>query len=982
MNVFPRERSRRRVQVCAALYIIFCAQHVAAGTAQAKPTLVSLSTSTRAVALDAVTFTPEPFSPRPVFFLYGSDRPTSIMLFVLNLPLSAGEDASALTADAEDAAHRHYNLEVEYVGKVPGQEWLSQVNLRLDGDMGDVGDVLVGINHQGVNSNRVRVGIGHVGGGPEDDAGAVATPAPPYTISGRIMSGERGLGGVTVTLGGAQTGVVTTGDDGGYSFPITSVGDYKVTPSKNFHSFTPPDKSFDNLDGNRTADFSATPTAYTVGGVAKDDEGEGISGLPLTLSGSGDSAPRMVITSQGGSFVFTNVVAGRGYTITSPDTSIFTFTQSNVGELDGDVTLTFNGTRRRYSIIGVVADSSGQGLRGVNVSISGALGMSTTTDANGVYSFGNLPAGKLYTVTADKTVYVANPESRSYNLSRDERADFTVVIGYRVNGRVVDGNGKGIYGIEMRLRGAEATGVYTALDGSYSFAVTTGGDYSITPFKEQDAYQFSPPSQSFRASSGNRTFNFTATPVIPSPVHVLEFDGQPMSVDYGIFWPQDMPVGKFFWEFWAMPGENTQGRYILSDGYGGTHTLLFGFNYGPRGYSLFGNIWNGTQPFYFDSDEGPSVGEWGHYAVGWDGRNIMTYYDGVPVGKTPFAGPRVSTGTGWGATLLLIGGSTHQNLIGRIAQVRGYEENNPRESSPESSFAPQTVFSAEGQLMSRYFQPAERVADLSYGYGGAPHVGWPRGMRDFYFNYSCPGCPVPQFVVDPTAPDFSNPANPGRAKTLVLGPPPTPGGALVFDSFSRDNSTYILGGKGGLGATVEGTAGPKTWQTGVATEQPQPFGILGGRAVLLTDDEALAWVSTGAGGTNLDVRVERTAGANGSGVNTGLCFRVVDKSNFFFAYTTDDEANPSAPKRLTLGYYLSGARTILANAVALPQSNWKTLRVVTTRTGAINVYADNALAYSVNNSVHAPATGAGLYNYAAGMGLSNRWDNFAVFELP
>src|ERR1044072_5694531 len=50
--------------------------------------------------------------------------------------------------------------------------------VRLADEMGDVGDVLLRLNLHGVSSNRVRVGIGHVGGGPTDDVGAVSTPAP------------------------------------------------------------------------------------------------------------------------------------------------------------------------------------------------------------------------------------------------------------------------------------------------------------------------------------------------------------------------------------------------------------------------------------------------------------------------------------------------------------------------------------------------------------------------------------------------------------------------------------------------------------------------------------------------------------------------------------------------------------------------------------------------------------------------------------
>ena len=41
-----------------------------------------------------------------------------------------------------------------------------------------MGDVLLRLNLHGMSSNRVRVAIGHSGGGPADDPGAVATPAP------------------------------------------------------------------------------------------------------------------------------------------------------------------------------------------------------------------------------------------------------------------------------------------------------------------------------------------------------------------------------------------------------------------------------------------------------------------------------------------------------------------------------------------------------------------------------------------------------------------------------------------------------------------------------------------------------------------------------------------------------------------------------------------------------------------------------------
>src|SRR5262249_19695936 len=81
-------------------------------------------------------------------------------------------------SDAEDATGKHYMLPVEYQGTVPGFPGITMLVLRLSDDIGDVGDVLLRVNLHGMSSNRVRVAIGHMGGGPPDDTGAVPTPAP------------------------------------------------------------------------------------------------------------------------------------------------------------------------------------------------------------------------------------------------------------------------------------------------------------------------------------------------------------------------------------------------------------------------------------------------------------------------------------------------------------------------------------------------------------------------------------------------------------------------------------------------------------------------------------------------------------------------------------------------------------------------------------------------------------------------------------
>jgi uncharacterized protein GlcG (DUF336 family) len=146
-----------------------------------RPILISREDSTRAIAFESVTQQREPFSPTAVI-RFGPDPSTRIMLFAMNLQLQPNETAAAVTAEAEDADHVVHQLSVEHVGTVPDQPWATSVVLRLNESLGDVGDVLVRIKYQGTFSNRVRVGIGHVGGGLPDDEGAIPTPGSEIPI--------------------------------------------------------------------------------------------------------------------------------------------------------------------------------------------------------------------------------------------------------------------------------------------------------------------------------------------------------------------------------------------------------------------------------------------------------------------------------------------------------------------------------------------------------------------------------------------------------------------------------------------------------------------------------------------------------------------------------------------------------------------------------------------------------------------------------
>lgn len=114
--------------------------------------------SNRAAALDSVSWMRAPF-PALTKYNFSPDGQTRVALFATNLELLPNENFSAVTAQAEDAAQRIYPLSVEYVGKVPLLDWLTEVIVKLPGEIRDAGDVWVSVNLRGAVSNKVLLKI-------------------------------------------------------------------------------------------------------------------------------------------------------------------------------------------------------------------------------------------------------------------------------------------------------------------------------------------------------------------------------------------------------------------------------------------------------------------------------------------------------------------------------------------------------------------------------------------------------------------------------------------------------------------------------------------------------------------------------------------------------------------------------------------------------------------------------------------------------
>jgi hypothetical protein len=124
----------------------------------AAPILLTEANTNRAVVLDSVTFMRDPF-PLTTINNFSLDLRTRVTLFAIRMDVLPGEDISVVTAQVEDTAHKIYPLKVEYVGKVPEFDWLTQVVIRLPDDLLNAGDVLVSVSLRDKVSNKAIMGI-------------------------------------------------------------------------------------------------------------------------------------------------------------------------------------------------------------------------------------------------------------------------------------------------------------------------------------------------------------------------------------------------------------------------------------------------------------------------------------------------------------------------------------------------------------------------------------------------------------------------------------------------------------------------------------------------------------------------------------------------------------------------------------------------------------------------------------------------------
>ena len=377
--------------------------------------------------------------------------------------------------------------------------------------------------------------------------------AEPGTISGAVLvdvngdgiaeAGDtNGLAGVTITLkqGSTNVATTTTAANGTYSFANVWPGSYTVVQ-------TLPAGYLNTLDSAGTTNEQIAVTLQSGGsaagnnywdaqyagisgsvlvdvngdGIAEAGDTNGIAGVTITLK-QGSTVIATTTTAANGAYNFANVVPG-SYTVVQTLPAGYLNTLDSAGTTNEQIPVTLasgaTSANNNYwdahygSVSGVVRlDVNGDGvaeagdtngLAGVTVQLldtNGVVIATTTTDANGAYSFANVPPGNYTVVQTDPAHYTTTLDSagttnnqipvtllsggtlnENYYDAQPGTVSGSVFVDQNGDGIAQAGDTNGIAGITITLQQGSTViaTTTTAANGAYTFANVWPGSYTV-----------------------------------------------------------------------------------------------------------------------------------------------------------------------------------------------------------------------------------------------------------------------------------------------------------------------------------------------------------------------------------------------------------------------------------------------------------------------------------------------------------------------
>ncbi len=259
------------------------------------------------------------------------------------------------------------------------------------------------------------------------------------------------------------------------------------------------------------------PALASVNGLVIDQNGNPMRDFKVTLEGDEE---RFTTTAEDGTFSFSNLTPGGNYTVTPNQLGYFYDfpSQSYIG-ITGENTFVFTATPTNFDVSGMVKDGAGQPIANVLVKLDGSVVAETSTDANGRYTFANLPANGSFTVSPSPDGNMYTPASKNIDglMADVTEADFIqaapTAANVSVSGRVTTANGQGIRGARLTLTAPDGTR-RTAVTSSFGYYAFDGVEVGQTYVLEiaSKKYMFANPTRVFSLQDTLTDMDFTSEP--------------------------------------------------------------------------------------------------------------------------------------------------------------------------------------------------------------------------------------------------------------------------------------------------------------------------------------------------------------------------------------------------------------------------------------------------------------------------------------
>ena len=383
-----------------------------------------------------------------------------------------------------------------------------------------------------------------------------------YDIAGRIADEDgNGVSGVTIrfeSTDGSYSSVETDIDGRFQKYDL--IGEVEVIPQKTGWGFSPSSKrvSEENLE----LDFTAKNDRYDIAGRVVDDDGDGVEGVTVRFNNPNDSYSS-VETDFRGRFSKHDLI---GEVEIIPDKDGWRFSPSSKKVSEEDMDIEFEGISDYYDIDGRIVDTDGFGLRDISIHLyqSGEYEDTIKTEVGGYFSREGLEGDWL--LKPDDDNYTFSPED--YKVTGEESDIEFIGMGgeYDIDGRIVDNDGNGIGGIDIRLYQGE-THVYTITTdvGGYFSEEELEGEWILKPNK--DEWSFSP--ETYKVTGEESDIEFTgkslrydiAGRIVDTDGNgvkdvIIEYNGDSVTTDFmGLFKIKDLigdnelTFDKGDWEF-------------------------------------------------------------------------------------------------------------------------------------------------------------------------------------------------------------------------------------------------------------------------------------------------------------------------------------------------------------------------------------------------------------------------------------------------